>query len=150
MYQISVRQSSVLHIPNTGEEIQRFALNTDREMQCPYFEKEKQLDLYLIPAKKSSVFVVVVVLLFVCFNEYRQRNGVCFAPNLEINKECALYRILERKRKSVCFAWIIVKEKQCLVQNLASSVFLTEYYSILLYIQYYRQKESRTHNLYYL
>ena len=113
MYQISVRQSSVLHIPNTGEEIQRFALNTDREMQCPYFEKEKQLDLYLIPAKKSSVFVVVVVLWFICFNEYRQRNGVCFAPNLEINKEswrekenqCALHGLLSKKSSVLYRIW---------------------------------------------
>ena len=109
----SVRQSSVLYIPNTGEEIQCFVLNTDREMQCPYFEKEKQLDLYLIPAKKSSVFVVVVVLLFVCFNEYRQRNGICFAPNLEINKDCALYRILEKKIIVLCMDYCQRKAVSC-------------------------------------
>ena len=126
MCQISVRQSTLLYIPNTGEEIQCFALNTDREIQCPYFKKEKQRDLYLIPAKKRSVFVVVVfvfVLLFVLMNTGRET-------------EYALHRIWKLirsvlcieswKRKSVCFAWIILKENQCLVQILASSVFLTE------------------------
>ena len=115
MYQIYVRQSSVLYIPNTGEEILYFVLNKDRETQCAlhqYFvlskDRETQCALHQYFVLNKNRETQCALHQYFMLNKDRETQCALhqyFVLNKDRETQCALHRNLKKKSSMFCIEY---------------------------------------------